>query len=87
MEEKENKKKTVPWFNDEYIVVNGHKLVYSYRNNKIFVHPFGINKEPVLLEKIQAHNKIIMPKRLKTMENNKMPLPKEKRILSNDQSF
>jgi len=80
-------KKTVPWFNDEYIVVNGHKLIYSYRNNKIFVHPFGINKEPVLLEKIQAHNKIIMPRYLKNKENNKMPLPKEKRILSNDQSF
>ena len=83
----EERKKSVPWFDEEYIIVNNHKLIYSYRNNKIFVHPFGIKNEPVLLEKIQKNNKIIMPKYLRDKENNKLPLPKEKRILSNDQNI
>jgi len=79
--------RTFPWSYDEYIIVNGIKLVYSYRRGKIYVHPIGINKEPVILDNLIGHNKIIMPKHVRKKENNNIPLPIQERKLGYAQSI
>ena len=56
---------TIPWSKDEYIIVNGQKLVYQTGNNAITNVIFYGGFKHDIVELMQQGYKIVMPERLR----------------------